>query len=176
MTTDSPVFGLKTSRRIKIPAPELTSGDIHVWADGSCKGAPGPMGSGVLIRYLVEDGIEEQAHGFFFGEGTNNQAELLAISKAIVCVRQIPGYQTKSVVITTDSQYCIGALTANWRLTKNLEMVSMIKSLLAKVPNVSFRHQRGHKGEYGNEHVDAFALYAREQRMSFSDRRVLTFP
>jgi ribonuclease HI len=48
-----------------------------MFIDGACKGNPGPMGAGIVIKN--DDGQLVKKHSEFLGHGTNNQAEYLAL-------------------------------------------------------------------------------------------------
>jgi len=80
----------------------MTDGAIEVYADGACKGNPGPGGWGVLLR---EAGRERELHG---GEAatTNNRMELTAV------IRALEALPTGSRVrLYTDSQYVQKGMT-----------------------------------------------------------------
>ncbi len=142
--------------------------DIHVYADGSCKGCPGPMASGVFIRY-VEDGVPKCVReGMFLGLGTNNQAELYAISRGLTLVRKITGWRGRKIILTTDSKYAIGVLALGYQVNANQDLVASITKLLALTPGVEFVHVRGHRGNYGNEMVDKLALRSRTLESTFT--------
>lgn len=146
----------------------LNPNEIHVYADGSCKGCPGPMASGVFIRYWDEGVIKCFREGMFLGEGTNNQAELYAISRGLTILRKIPGWRDSAVKIITDSKYAIGVLTLGYTVNANHELIATITKMLAITPGVLFQHVRGHKGNYGNEMVDKLALRSRTLESTFT--------
>ena len=57
----------------------MTEGVVEVYADGACRGNPGPGGWGVLLR---EEGGERELRGFEPAT-TNNRMELTAVIRAL---------------------------------------------------------------------------------------------
>lgn len=156
---------------------ELTAkpdkGSIYAYADGSCFGTPGPYGIGVFLSYWRDNELWYTRHGSYLGIGTNNQAELLAVAKALVLVRSVPDYKGKDIVLHTDSLYTIGSLTKNWDSKKNLDIIAMIKEML-EITQVTMKHVKGHAGHYGNEVVDKLAKYATKNRLTINDSYLST--
>ncbi len=58
---------------------------LTIYADGACKGNPGPAGCGIYI--LDEQGLPFIQEGFFIGKKTNNQAEYLAVALALALLK-----------------------------------------------------------------------------------------
>ncbi len=126
------------------------------------------MASGVFIRY-VQDAVPKCVReGMFLGEGTNNQAELYAISRGLTLLRKVPGWRDSKVTVITDSKYAIGVLSLGYNVNANVELVSTITKMLLLTPGVVFQHVRGHKGNYGNEMVDKLALRSRTLQSTFT--------
>ena len=128
--------------------------DIVIWTDGACTGNPGPMGIGVVI--IKKD--ERQEFGDFIGKGTNNIAELTAIQRALESIE--PEKRKQSIIIHTDSSYCIGVLSKNWKAKANIELIASIKKLIATFSIVSFNKVKGHAGIPDNERCDQLATDA----------------
>jgi len=138
----------------------MTERVVEVYADGACKGNPGPGGWGVL---LVAGGKERELHG---GEPatTNNRMELTAVIRALEALKQ-----PSKVCVYTDSQYVQKGMTEwmsswkrrGWRTAdhKPLKNEDLWKHLdeLARNHKVEWHWVRGHAGHPGNERADALA-------------------
>ena len=138
----------------------MTERVVEVYADGACKGNPGPGGWGVL---LVEGGRERELHG---GEPatTNNRMELTAVIRAL---EELP--HGSRVRLYTDSQYVQkgmkewihdwkrrGWRTADKKPVKNDDLWKHLDEL-ARNHKVEWHWVRGHDGHPGNERADALA-------------------
>ena len=138
----------------------MTEGVVEVYADGACKGNPGPGGWGVL---LVAGGRERELHG---GEPatTNNRMELTAVIRAL---EELP--HGSRVRLYTDSQYVQkgmkewihdwkrrGWRTADKKPVKNEDLWKHLDEL-ARDRQVAWHWVRGHNGHPGNERADALA-------------------
>jgi len=133
---------------------------IEVYADGACRGNPGPGGWGVLLR---EGKRERELHG---GEPatTNNRMELTAVLRAHEA--QAPGSQ---VHVYTDSQYVQTGISEwihawkrrGWRTSgkepvKNQDLWMRLDEL-ARAHEVEWFWVKGHAGQPENERADALA-------------------
>jgi ribonuclease HI len=138
----------------------MTEATVEVYADGACKGNPGPGGWGVLLR---AGGREREMHG---GEPatTNNRMELTAV------IRALESLEGRSQVrLYTDSQYVQKGITAwihdwkrrGWRTAdkKPVKNVDLWKRLeeVARGHEVEWHWVRGHSGHPENERADALA-------------------
>jgi len=138
----------------------MTEGVVEVYADGACKGNPGPGGWGVL---LVAEGRERELHG---GEPatTNNRMELTAVIRALEALPH-----GSRVRLYTDSQYVQKGMTewiASWKRRgwrtadrkpgKNEDLWKHLDEL-ARDRQVTWHWVRGHNGHPGNERADALA-------------------
>lgn len=134
--------------------------EVLVYADGACRGNPGPGGWGVWLR----SGTHEKE--MFGGERltTNNRMELTAVISALAALKQ-----RCRVTIYTDSQYVRQGITSwihNWKQrgwrtadkqpVKNVELWQRLDELNA-AHEVSWRWVKGHSGDPGNERADALA-------------------
>ena len=138
----------------------MTEGVVEVYADGACKGNPGPGGWGVL---LIEGDRERELHG---GEPatTNNRMELTAVIRALEALPH-----GSRVRLYTDSQYVQKGMTewiASWKRRgwrtadkKPVKNEDLWKHLdeLARDRQVTWHWVRGHNGHPGNERADALA-------------------
>jgi len=138
----------------------MTERVVEVYADGACKGNPGPGGWGVL---LIEGSRERELHG---GEPatTNNRMELTAVIRALEALPQ-----GSRVRLYTDSQYVQkgmkewihdwkrrGWRTADKKPVKNDDLWKHLDEL-ARNHKVEWHWVRGHDGHPGNERADALA-------------------
>jgi len=138
----------------------MTDGAVEVYADGACKGNPGPGGWGVL---LIEGDRERELHG---GEPatTNNRMELTAVIRALEALPH-----GSRVRLYTDSQYVQkgmkewihdwkrrGWRTADKKPVKNDDLWKHLDEL-ARNHKVEWHWVRGHDGHPGNERADALA-------------------
>ena len=133
---------------------------ILIYADGACRGNPGPGGWGAWLK----SGTHEKE--LFGGERltTNNRMELTAAIEALASLKR------RSVVtLYTDSQYvCQGVTTwihgwkkrgwttADKKPVKNIELWQKLDALNA-AHTVDWRWVKGHAGDPGNERADALA-------------------
>lgn len=123
---------------------------IEIFTDGACQGNPGPCGWGVVIRYK---GRYKELYQYL-GIGTNNIAELMAISAALDALKRFDIH----IKLHTDSSYSIGVLTQGWKAKANKELIAHIKQQLAPFDKVEFVKVKGHSGHPLNDRVDALAV------------------
>lgn len=134
--------------------------DVIIYADGACRGNPGPGGWGVVLR----SGAHEKE--LFGGERstTNNRMELTAVIEALASLKR-----SCDVAIYTDSEYVRkgitewihgwkqrGWKTADRKPVKNAELWQRLEALAA-LHRVEWHWVRGHNGDPGNERADALA-------------------
>jgi ribonuclease HI len=133
---------------------------IEIYADGACKGNPGPGGWGAWLAF---DGHEKELCG---GEllTTNNRMELTAVIRALEALKR-----SSKVKIYTDSVYVQkgitewihGWKTRGWRTSdkkpvKNEELWRELDSL-SQQHKIEWIWVKGHAGDAGNERADALA-------------------
>jgi ribonuclease HI len=138
----------------------MTEVAVEVYADGACRGNPGPGGWGVLLRAA---GHERELHG---GEPatTNNRMELTAVIRALEALA--PGSRVR---VYTDSQYVQKGITEwihdwkrrGWRTAgrkavKNVDLWMRLDEL-ARGHEAEWHWVRGHAGHPENERADALA-------------------
>jgi len=104
---------------------------VEIWADGCAQPNPGPGGWGVVAKRDRE--IKELSGGV--KKTTNNRAELTAILKGLHLLTQ-PGDE---VTVHTDSKYCVGVLSLNWKVKANRDLIRAIWEVSAD-RKVSYRH------------------------------------
>jgi ribonuclease HI len=159
---------MKHARRVDLapaapPVPPPAPADaavIEIYADGACKGNPGPGGWGAWLRC----GAHERE--LFGGERntTNNRMELTAVIEALAQLKR-----RSRVVLHTDSQYVQrgvtewlpqwirrGWKTAGGQAVKNVDLWQRLAQL-ASAHDIDWRWVKGHAGIAGNERADALA-------------------
>lgn len=137
------------------PPPTVAEGDtLLVYADGACRGNPGPAGLGVV----AVEAHRRRELSEYLGRGTNNIAELTAILRAVELVDD----PKRPVRIYTDSSYAIGVLRKGWKAKANKELVSRIREALASLADLEIFHVPGHAGVPLNERADELARAAVE--------------
>ena len=138
----------------------MTESVVEIYADGACKGNPGPGGWGVLLR---AGGRETELYG---GEAqtTNNRMELMAVIEGLRSLKQ-----RSEARVYTDSQYVQkgisewiyswkrrGWLTADKKPVKNVDLWKMLDEV-AQQHEVTWHWVKGHAGHPENERADALA-------------------
>ncbi len=138
----------------------MTERTVEIYADGACKGNPGPGGWGVLLRF---NGREKELFG---GEAvtTNNRMELQAVIQGLQALNR-----RCQVVVYTDSQYVQKGVTEwlpqwkarGWRTAaktpvKNDDLWRTLDSLLIE-HDIAWHWVKGHAGHVENERADQLA-------------------
>ena len=133
---------------------------INIYADGGCRGNPGPGGWGVLMQ------SGENSKELWGGEAntTNNRMELTAVIRALEALKR-----PTAARIHTDSQYVqkgISQWIHNWKRNgwrtadkkpvKNAELWQRLDEL-TKTHELKWLWVKGHAGHPGNERADALA-------------------
>ncbi len=133
---------------------------MTVYADGACKGNPGPGGWGAL---LLSGDHRKELHG---GEPhtTNNRMELTAAIESLRALRQ-----HCQVDLYTDSQYVRNGITewlpqwkrrgwktADRKPVKNVDLWMLLDKQIAR-HDVKWHWVKGHSGHPGNERADELA-------------------
>ena len=133
---------------------------INIYADGGCRGNPGPGGWGVLMQ------SGENSKELWGGEPntTNNRMELTAVIRALEALKR-----PTAAHIHTDSQYVqkgISLWIHNWKRNgwrtadkkpvKNAELWQRLDEL-AQTHDLKWLWVKGHAGHPGNERADALA-------------------
>ena len=133
---------------------------INIYADGGCRGNPGPGGWGVLLQ---TGDTEKELWG---GEPntTNNRMELMAAICALMALTR-----SCQVRLTTDSQYVMKGIQEwmpNWKKrgwktaakepVKNADLWQALDEQVNR-HQVEWQWVRGHTGHPGNEKADQLA-------------------
>jgi len=133
---------------------------IDIYADGACRGNPGPGGWGAL---LIMGEIEKELNG---AEAltTNNRMELTGVIRALEALKR-----PVEARIFTDSEYVRRGITEwvhNWKRrgwrtadkkpVKNQDLWEQLDELAAR-HQLEWHWVKGHSGVPGNERVDQLA-------------------
>jgi ribonuclease HI len=138
---------------------------IFIYADGACRGNPGPGGYGVLLKYNDRFGkltIKEIKGAE--KDTTNNKMELTAAIKGLKTLKE-PCHAT----IVSDSNYLIHGMTKwvyawlkkGWKTSDKMPVKN--RELWEELINLSKRHRiewkwiKGHNGHPENERADELA-------------------
>ena len=138
---------------------------VEIYADGACKGNPGPGGWGA---WIIFEGREKELFG---GEKltTNNRMELTAVIRALEALKR-PCH----IKIFTDSVYVQKGMTEwimgwkvrNWRTAdkkpvKNDDLWrtldTLVQTHVSAERKVEWIWVKGHAGNIGNERADMLA-------------------
>ncbi len=134
--------------------------NVVIYADGACRGNPGPGGWGAWLK------SGERELELYGGElvSTNNRMELTAVIEALASLKR-----PSEVTVYTDSAYVKngittwihgwksrGWLTADRKPVKNQALWQRLETL-DKAHKVQWRWVRGHSGDPGNERADLLA-------------------
>ena len=135
-------------------------GEVVIYADGACRGNPGPGGWGAWLQSGAHD--KELWGGA--PDTTNNRMELSAVIEALASLKR-----RCAVTIYTDSAYVKDGITSwihNWKArgwrtadkkpVKNVDLWQRLDQLNA-AHAVQWRWVKGHAGNPGNERADRLA-------------------
>ena len=138
-------------------ADELT---INIYADGGCRGNPGPGGWGVLLQ---AGALEKELCGGVRGT-THSPMEPAAANPPLEALKR-----PSTINVHTDSQYVqkgISEWIHNWKRNgwrtsdkkpvKNADLWQILDGL-AKQHQIKWIWVKGHAGHPGNERADALA-------------------
>ena len=133
---------------------------IEIFADGACKGNPGPGGWGVILRA----GQHEKELCGGEADTTNNRMELTAVIRALEALKR-----PCRVALYTDSQYVIKGMTEwlpgwkkrGWKNSakepvKNVDLWQQLEQL-ALQHEIEWNWVKGHAGHPENERADQLA-------------------
>jgi ribonuclease HI len=138
----------------------MSEPEVEIYADGACRGNPGPGGWGVLLRA----GRREKELWGAEPETTNNRMELRAVIEGLAALKR-----RSRVRVYTDSQYVQKGISEwihdwkrrGWRPAgrppgKNAELWRALDEL-ARAHEVEWHWVKGHAGHPENERADALA-------------------
>jgi len=127
---------------------------IEAWCDGSGTSLDSEAGGGIV---LMVPGCDRVERGIYLGKGTNNFAELNAIRHAVLMLTEMKVPTSRKILVYSDSEYAIGALTKSWDIKANADIVDATKAVCRRYPGLRLIHVKGHAGNEGNEAADKLA-------------------
>lgn len=152
----------------------LAPGTTIVYADGGCRGNPGPGGYGAVM--LNGEERTELSQGFRLT--TNNRMELMACIAALEMLKP-----PADVSLYSDSSYVVNGITKGWARkwranhwmrtkTDRAENADLWERLLdlCALHRVRFTWVRGHAGNTENERCDELATTAADGEALREDR------
>ena len=144
----------------------MPKSEVVIYADGACKGNPGPGGWGAVLRFHAGAKGAMHEKELFGGESatTNNRMELTAAIRALEALKR-----PCRVTLVTDSRYVIQGITewiAGWKQrgwknaakqpVKNIDLWQALEAAAAP-HEITWRWVKGHAGDIDNERADALA-------------------
>ena len=110
--------------------------EIKFFTDGGSRGNPGPSASGVVILTMNNDILEN--FGVYLGNGTNNNAEWLAVKFALEAVSK---FRPIKVHAFMDSELVCKQLNGQYRV-KHPDLQPIYRDVvsLAKPYDITFEH------------------------------------
>lgn len=143
---------------------------IEIFADGACRGNPGPGGWGVFLRYQQH---EKELYGAESAT-TNNRMELTAAIEGLAALKR-PG----KVKVITDSKYVQEGMTKwveswqqrNWKTAdkksvKNVDLWQRLINEVKRHEQIEWHWVKGHSGHVENERADALANKAIDELLN----------
>lgn len=110
-------------------------GALIVSVDGASRGNPGPAAAGIVVA--LPDGTPLQQMGIVLGQKTNNEAEYLALLRALQEVQRL---RPKAVTVRMDSQLVVRQMTGQWRVRDERlrQLKEQVDAIVATLPHVDF--------------------------------------
>lgn len=131
--------------------------NLKIWTDGSYRASVDIGGIGVV---MVQDDKIIQKISKKYEHTTNNKMEILAI---VTALNYLPD-SIDSLIIFTDSQYCLGIINQGWKRNKNIEEWHMFDKALLKAKqqcrSIRFQFTKGHDFDDYNNMADELATIA----------------
>ena len=137
---------------------------VEIYADGACKGNPGPGGWGAWLKFEQNAQLSEKE--LCGGEAltTNNRMELTAVICALQALTracEVKVYTDSVYVQKGMTEWMTGWKARGWRTADKKPVKN--DDLWKKLDVVAAQHQvqwlwvKGHSGNAGNERADALA-------------------
>jgi len=141
---------------------------VEIFADGACRGNPGPGGYGAILKY--EKHIKEISG--CANNTTNNRMEMTAIIEALRKLKR-----PCRIRVVTDSNYVVKGMTEwvsgwvrrSWVNSQKMPVLNrdlwemLLK--LSKPHQIEWRWIKGHHGHKENERCDELAKKAIQQNV-----------
>lgn len=135
---------------------------LVIYTDGAYSSAREQGGLGIV---MLEDSKKILEYSNKYQRTTNNQMELGAIIIALRLIKK----EYESIVIYSDSMYCIGCATLGWKRKKNVKLWQEFDKQLKRVSelcsDIKFIHVKGHQSDTSedtkwNNYCDKLAVKA----------------
>ncbi|OGJ21742.1 hypothetical protein A3K73_06900 [Candidatus Pacearchaeota archaeon RBG_13_36_9] len=109
---------------------------LFVYSDGGARGNPGKAAIGIII--LDEDGKVIEEHKEFVGIKTNNEAEYLAVIKALELAKKY----SKKVHLHSDSELVVRQLNGEYKINKKelKELFEQVEKSEKEFEEVSYQN------------------------------------
>lgn len=118
---------------------------FKLYADGSCRGNPGPSAAGMVIWDISDNEVFKGA--VYLGDGTNNTAEYSAILEGLTVANNL---KINEIDVYSDSELIVRQLNGEYKIkSDNLKQYKdRITKLIRNFEKVSFNHlKREHTGQ-----------------------------
>jgi ribonuclease HI len=130
--------------------------EYFAFTDGSCWNFD-PLrfycgGSAYVIINNHAHVVKSMHKGFI--KTTSNRMEMLAIISAIVSIPE-----GSSIVVFTDSKYCIEAFSEDYPARKNIDLIALFGKYRQRLKKVLLCHVKGHVGIPLNEWCDYWSNF-----------------
>jgi ribonuclease HI len=108
-----------------------------LFADGACRGNPGPAGSGAAL--VNEEGHVAAEAMRYLGRGTNNIAEYTAL---IIGLEEALRHDVEDLEVRMDSKLVVEQMNGRWRVrdAKLRPLATRARELLGRFPEWRLRH------------------------------------
>lgn len=136
--------------------------------DGACTS----KGIGGIGLVFLKDNKPILEFSRRFKNTTNNRMELTAIIIGLKAIKK----SIDSLLIVSDSMYCIGTATLNWKRKKNNDLWNLFDKELSRVSelcsDIQFQHVKGHQKDDSiftkwNNICDKLAVQASQYESNF---------
>ncbi|XP_053391458.1 uncharacterized protein LOC123544590 [Mercenaria mercenaria] len=140
------------------------------FTDGSCRGNPGPCGSGAFVLLPYGETVELKQP--VSKHSSILVGEVVAIEITLVLVtEEIKKRQIQKVKILSDSQSAVGILSLGWENNSHPHLCSEIRQLWRRVEEtgckIDLQWTPGHANIHGNDKADAIAKEAAKEAEEF---------
>lgn len=150
----------------------IPDGELHIYTDGSHKKATGQRGAGAIVLWKDKEFHWSISNDFcartFDASASNPTCELYAVSRVMERLQALfsganffPGRITVFADYNGVINYGMGKWNPKnskvmWFKQYAVLMCSQTELMRKKVP-VTFKHVKGHSGNYGNDNADSLA-------------------
>ena len=135
--------------------------NLYIYTDGASRGNPGPSAIGIVIKDDKQQTLMEVSE--YIGQGTNNNAEYLAVLKAI---EQAIIFKAEEVTLYVDSELVEKQLTGKYKV-KNRSLKKHFTDILKLCSNFS-KITIHHIARDKNSDADKLANLALDRKLNSS--------